>query len=389
MAHWSRRSPGNPFAPGGETNSVSRVVQRPAQPPLVRVPLFAVIGLTLVLNAGAAPYRAGAWNLDVSVAPDQPAVMLGEPAWLSFTVKNLSDENLQILVGGDYNNELGRPSSFQIKTTRSDGRWVSQPDVGLTEGGFVRAENLPAHGSYVFRLFLPHWATITETGTYTIACHRTLQLIRAGADFRQQPTTDVVTDARTTLIVQPRDAEQMGRLITALGEAVLRAEGSKPGDESVIALSWIDDARVVPWFRRAFAIRSYALKFIAVQVLARFATDEALEGLQEATRARAADFDTEAGDNAKELATKIRVAAIGALSRSKHSRAREVLVAQRRDEEAAVRLAVLRAIASSSSAEAIPLVQEMTRDPSAGVSDEAKRYLTALWRRAGAGEAKR
>ncbi len=331
----------------------------------------------------AATYRAGAWPLEVSVAPDRPSVLLGEPAWLSFTVKNLSEENLQLLVGGDYGNELGRPSSFQIKTTRSDGKWVSQPDVGESSGGLVGPQALSAGGSYVFRLFMPHWATFTEAGNYTITCRRTLQVFRpdSGAiDLRRQPTVDVVADARTTLQVQPPDPEQMGRLIADLGETMVRAEGNKPGDEATITLAWIDDPRVVPYFRRAFALRSYALKFIAVQVLARFATDEAFEGLRLAMQTRAADFDSTSGEPLPEVAAKIRSAAAAALSRSKHPRAREFLLNFRRDEVEEVRLTVLHAIGRLPPAEALPLVREMTADPSPRVSEEARHYVAALSR---------
>lgn len=343
-------------------------------------------------HVGAAPFRAGAWAVDVTVAPDRPEILLGEPTWLSFTVKNLSGENLQLLVGGDYGNELGRPSLFNVKTTRSDGKWVSQPEAGPASGGLIGPQDLPAGGQYVFRLFVPHWATFVETGTYTIACQRTLQLLRPiapGADLKKVDTTDVTVDARTTLVVQPRDAAKLGERIAALGETMVRAGGEKPGDEATIMMSWIDDPRVVPYFRRAFAIRSYALKFIAVQVLARFGTDEALEGLKVATRAAATDFDVEAGDAAAELAARIRANAAGALGRCKHPRAKDALIALRRDPAEEVRLAVLRALARMPSAEAAPLVQEMTRDPSARVSEEAKRQLTAIWRRSGADEKKR
>jgi hypothetical protein len=320
--------------------------------------------------------------LEVSLVADQSAIILGEPTWLSFTVRNLSGEDLQVLVGGDYHNELGRPDSFAVKTVRSDGKWVSQPDVGLETGGLIGPKDLPAGGSYVFRLFVPHWATFKEPGSYSISCRRTLQLLRLtpGVDFREQDTVDVVTDARTTLAVLPRDDARMGRLIRELGEVMVSAGGEKAGDEAVVALAWIDDARVVPYFRRALAIRSYALKFIAVQVIARFATDEAFEGLKDAMNTNASDFDYASGERQPQLAANIRAAAAGALSRCKHPRAREFLLAQRHDEAEKVRLTVVHAIGRMPPTEALPVLQEMTRDPSARVSDEAKRYVTGLRR---------
>ena len=53
------------------------------------------------VNLPAVTHRAGPWPMEVTVVADQPVIMLGEPTWLSFTVRNLSEENLQILVGGD------------------------------------------------------------------------------------------------------------------------------------------------------------------------------------------------------------------------------------------------------------------------------------------------
>jgi hypothetical protein len=137
------------FAPEIETASVGDVATRPAQFRFAgwRTLAWCLAALGAQALLEAAPFRAGPWPLDVTLTPDRPVVMLGEPAWLSFTVRNLSNDNLRILVGGDYGNELGRPSSFEIKTTRSDGQWVSQPDVGLSSGGLIGPETLPAGGT--------------------------------------------------------------------------------------------------------------------------------------------------------------------------------------------------------------------------------------------------
>ena len=337
----------------------------------------------LVLSSGVlsgAVFRGGDWSVDVSVAPEKPVVMLGEPTWLAFTVRNLSAEPLQILVGGDYRNDLGRPNSFQVRTTRSDGKWVSQPDVGLATGGLVGPKDLPVGGSYVFRLFVPHWATLVERGSYGIVCRRTLELLRPGTDFRRVPTVDIVAEARTTLEVQARDEERMGLLIRELGETMVSANGEAAGDDAVLALAWIEDARVVPYFRRALAIRSFTLKFIAVQALAKHATDEALEGLKTAMQSRVSDFDYAVGEQRPQLAANLRAAAAGALSRSQHPRAREYLVAQRHDESENVRVTVVHALARMPPAQSLPLLQEMSRDASPRVSEEAKRYVTRLWR---------
>jgi hypothetical protein len=370
--------PRGKLAPGSDADSFGGVIR-----------FAALLVLGTQLNLAAAVFRAGNWSVDVSVAPEKPVIMLGEPTWLAFTVRNLTTEPLQILVGGDYRNDLGRPNSFQVRTTRSDGKWVSQPDVGLGTGGLVGPKDLPASGTYVFRLFVPHWATLVERGTYSIACRRTLNLLRPGTDFRKEPTVDVDVDAKTTLQVDARDDERMGELVRGWGDTMLRADGGKEGDDAVLALAWVNDPRVVPYFRRALSIRSFALKFIAVQALAKFSTDEALEGLKSATQARVTDFDYALGEQRPELAANLRAAAAGALSRCPHPRAKEFLVAQRHDESENVRVAVVHALSRIPSAQALPLLQEMSRDPSPRVSEEAKRYVAKLWRTPEPGEPKK
>ena len=331
----------------------------------------------VIAPMGATTYQAGSWPLEVTLVPDKHAILLGEPTSVSFIVKNLSREDLQILVGGDYQNELGRPSSFQVRVRRSDGRWVDQPKVGFSTGGLIGPKPLPGGGSYVFRLFLPHWATFEIPGTYTVSCKRILQVLRAdvGREFARHPTTDVLTEAQVTLEVEPRDPAALGLLIEEYGETMLRAKGEKEGDAAVLALAWIDDPRVVPYFSRALATRSYTIKFIALHVLGKFGTDEAFAALQAGMKTSAADFDTGSAGQAVRNAANIRTAAAGALRRCTHPKAREYLLAQRHDDAEGVRVTVLHVLGAMPAAEATPLIREMAEDQSQRIRDEAQRYL--------------
>jgi hypothetical protein len=330
--------------------------------------------------AMAATYQAGPWPLEVTLRPEKPRILLGEPTWVSFRVKNLSRDRLQILVGGDYENELGRPASFQVRVRRSDGRWVDQPKAGFSTGGLIGPQQLPAGETYVFRLFLPHWATFEIPGTYTISCRRNLQVMPAeiGAGFTQHPTSDVMTEAQATLEVEPRDPAALGRLIDDYGETMLRAKDGAAGDDAVLALSWIDDPRVVPYFSRALSIRSYTHKFVALHVLGKFATDEAFAALQAGMKTGAADLDSASGEQAVRSAANLRTVAAIALRRSRHPKARDFLLAQRSDDAEGVRITVLHTLGAMPPAEAAPLLQEMADDPSPRVREEARRYLKQL-----------
>src|SRR5687767_5446655 len=66
-----------------------------------------------LLPIHAATFQAGPWPVEVTLVADKPVILLGEPTSVSYIVRNLSRDNLEILVGGDYQNELGRPASFQ------------------------------------------------------------------------------------------------------------------------------------------------------------------------------------------------------------------------------------------------------------------------------------
>jgi hypothetical protein len=337
------------------------------------------------LPVGATTYQAGSWQVEVTLVPDKPEILLGEPTSLSYVVRNLSREDLEILVGGDYQNDLGRPASFQVRAQRRDGRWVDQPKVGFSTGGLVGPKPLPAGGTYAFHLFLPHWATFAVHGSYTVSCKRILQLLRAGAesDFAKQPTTDIATEAQVTLEVGPRDSAALGKLIEEHGETMLRAQGEKEGDAAVLALAWIDDPRVVPYFSRALSLRSYTLKFIALHVLGKFPTNEAFAALQAGMKTRAADFDS--GEQSAASAANIRTAAAGALSRSEHPKAREYLMAQYRDEAEGVRITVLHALAARSLDETKSLLLEMAKDESPRVRELAQRYLSQATTKSGNG----
>src|SRR5579885_2348941 len=87
-------------------------------------------------------------SIETALVPEKATVMIGEPAYLSFVVNNLSDQGLQIAIGGDYRNALGRPESFKVIVIAKNGDKVPQPDAGPGFGGVLGTGKLPAKGSY-------------------------------------------------------------------------------------------------------------------------------------------------------------------------------------------------------------------------------------------------
>lgn len=311
-------------------------------------------------------------QIEVSLEPDQAEICLGDPLHLSFIVKNNSDRNLLLSVGGDYQNGLGRPDTFTVIVKNEAGATLPKRQAPENMGGIGFEQKIPALGSYRFRLFLPHWATVKEPGVYHITAKRILKF----STEANEKFGDVPEEAETKITVAPADREKLGEVIAALGEKILGARNAD-GQEWTDLLEIADD-RVVPILLKALEKDEYSAKFQALDGLARFNTDETLAGLKQGMAVTEVGNATTAKLR-QELAQNIRHCAAVSLSKSPHPGALPFLLAARHDPSYAVRMTALHAIAQKLDREhALPLLQEMAADENAQVSGEAKRYLKAL-----------
>ncbi len=148
-------------------------------------------------------YKVEGSEVEVTVIPDKKEIMIGEPIYLSFTVSNHSDKNLQLIEGGDYRNRLGRPESYSVIVTRQDGKKIPNPDAGESMGGTMGPQKVPAKGDYVKKLFLPHWARFEEVGDYSIVCKRAFKFSEytLGKWDEKEKTTELAVQASTTVRV--------------------------------------------------------------------------------------------------------------------------------------------------------------------------------------------
>lgn len=301
------------------------------------------------------------WDIEICLVADREDIMLGEPIYLSFMVRNHSDQDLQLTEGGDYRNRLGRPESYSVTAFDEDGKPVPQPDAGQTMGGMLVPHKIPSKGSYVNKLFLPNWAAFNDVGGYLIVCRRTLNLTEhtPGKSDSKAKRLAVDVQASTRIKVVRPDKRRLGERIAALAETML-GENHDAAEEATRALAHVDDERVIEHFIKAIETKGYSIKFNALGALVKFDSSLALEGLKKGM--------SDENNN-------IRHTTAVALSRSAHPKAKGLLLSMRQDAYEGVRLTVVHALSKMKSPEAESMLKSMTRDPSTMVSGEAQRYL--------------
>ncbi len=332
-------------------------------------------------------YTVGGYEIQTRLVPDKTTVMLGEPVYVSFIVDNHSDQDLQVLDGGDDRNALGRPASFTVTVEGEGNRHVPQPDAGPGMGGLLSIGKIPAGGNYAFRLFLPNWATFQEVGNYTMIASRTLNLSEYTGELWKigDKTTNVHAKASTKFRIVPLDEAKMGDIIDRLGSAMfgthikesefeglddamveeyIRSLVNKP-TEAFHALDHIQDERTIPYFLKALERNSHGFKSSALGALSKFDSESAFSALQRVLESEEED-------------TNFLLAAVWGLVRSPHPEAITYLLSKRRHSYEGVRMTVLHAVGEMKPEKAIPILKEMAHDKSEKVSTEAKRYLKLL-----------
>lgn len=212
-------------------------------------------------------------------------IMVGEPTKFDYVVRNDSDVDLYITVGGDYRGS-GRPTTFTMQAVRTDGdeeEIVSEiPLMWDFGGGFINEETIPARGGeYLFDLCLPCWLKLEEPGEYRIDVARRLgpsplgRRSEEGVSERRLTTPSLYRVASATLTVTPRDPDAFGKLIDAWGEEATAEDANyDKRQKNLDMLAHVEDERVIPWLIKLTERSDF---HYTASVLAKFNDDRALE----------------------------------------------------------------------------------------------------------------
>lgn len=302
---------------------------------------------------------------EVSLELDKDTIMLSEPTYLSFHFQSFSSRDLCVGIGGDYRNNLGRPNSFKVSVVRDDAKAVPQPEAGPGFGGFSGCGIIPAGKTYDIRLYLPHWATFEDAGSYEIAVERNL---RVGAYTAEAVPTSFKARVSRTLNVVANDSEQTSALINSLGAVMLEKDNKKNSEAASMLCYFVKDKRTLPHF--AAAIEKFGAEtewsdeqFIvatAAWALATFDDDRAIAALEKVMTSQVED-------------TRLEVAE--AFAASKHARAFNLLLSMKNDTYSFVRVRIAERLGQVNSKESIMLLREMLADENEDVRKAARESL--------------
>jgi hypothetical protein len=287
--------------------------------------------------------------------------MLNEPAFVRFEISNYSSIELCVTSGGDYRNNIGRPDSFRVTVTKDDGTQVFQPKVTFLGGGIVGCNTLPAHGTSVETLFLPHWAKFETVGLYTINVQKELGV----NNYKTKSTSNIPANATVQIQVVENDQDKLGMRIDSLGLTMLSDERGE-ANNAMLALSYFNDKRTIKYFALAlekFTERDfYSRGSRAAVALANYNDDAAIAALAGAM-------------NSKD--EMIRGSVAHALSVNKHPKAEGLLVKMWNDTNQHVRLQVALGLKDATSVESLKLLNRMLKDTDEHVRKAAQGSLNA------------
>lgn len=294
---------------------------------------------------------ADGYKFDVNLKPQKTSIMLGEPVFIDFEVKNLSDVDLGVLWGGDYRNEFGRPDSFDVKVYDADFQIVIKPETN-TFGGLSTFQKSPVGQSYIFRLYLPHWATIEKTGDYQIQIGKGLVVKKydpKNMTFDNLPA-EIPIKLITKINVIAPDFEKMGEIIDTIGKDLIK------GDDTAQRLApFIYDERIIKYLAQAVETNYWLMRH-----LAKFNNDTALNAIV----SRIDDDDQETRRNVSIT-----------LASSLHPKAAYFLLQMRNDKFYAIRLDVIHYLGKTKTANSTQILKEMMNDENESNRNEVKRYL--------------
>ncbi len=292
------------------------------------------------------------YPFEVNLKLQKDTIMLGEPTYMDFEIKNLSVVDLGVAVGGDYRNEYGRPESFDVIVVDSQGVALPKSQL-MTMGGLMGFQKALIGGSYNIRLYLSHWANVHQVGKYKILVKKELNVRKYGSDSTSALLAKdvVLINIESSITVVSTDYEKMGEVLNSLGERLIARD-----DTAERLVPFVMDDRIIRYLAEAIKKTPSLIRY-----LAKFSDDQALNAIV----SRISDTDPEVRRNVSV-----------ALSLSVNPTSKNYLLKMRTDKNVGIRMDVVHYLGKTKTAESTRILKEMINDEDKQwIGSEARRYL--------------
>ncbi len=347
--------------------------------------LAALFVCTLGTGTPAHPIAAsGIGPINARLVPEKTTLMLGEPIFASYIVRNVSNRKMLMTIGYE---------KLSFAAVRTDGLKAMPPPPNPYFdccGGMSWQQEVKVGASYAYERFLPDELPITQPGTYTLTCRTILNIQAADSSGRPDQrcaSKSISTQSSVILTILPPDRARMGEIIARLGRTAvagpdnwerLRPSGAnrwQAADRAAQTLCAISDTQAVPWLVKMLHRPDSTRRMQALHSLGRFNSGVAFEAIKWAAHIGAsavmgADMTRR---NALEEAASIHAEAANALAKSPYVGALPLLWTIWRDPNPDVRDVVLDAAIAHPNAHTRAILKEISRrDPN--------QLRRALWR---------
>ena len=295
-------------------------------------------------------YNVGAYKVEAGFAPDKAEIILGEPLFITYYVKNAGEKPFKLFVGGDQRGI--RPGETSITAVDAEGNKVKDPNQNAPSFGGPGGNIIIEPGEiYSERRFLPKWCEFEKPGEYILTCKRTIKVLDANKNtYDNDEYVDQPVLSTFVVTVRPYRKEAMQEVIENLGEIIL-GEEKQPAFDAAQMLAYIRDASVVPHLVKAVELKRNA--GAALKGLSRYPCEESVDAMAKGLEYRGDSF--------------VRSVAAYGLSKMKSQKAVAALIKALDDNDEYVRRGVIRSLGKIGDKNIVAVLKNYFDDPSMNV----------------------
>ncbi|TXB56375.1 hypothetical protein FRY97_21845 [Phaeodactylibacter luteus] len=221
-------------------------------------------------------------------------LLLGEPAFFNYVLKNNSDESIYVEEGGDYRS--GRKISFNVYIISSDNDTLKKRELWGAMGGRIGFHEIKAKESRKFKLFLPMWGDIERADNYKLSVSKKFRIAKSNPFLSRKTNydnTEIVPKESSILLPVIDNQEELGNFIYEMIEdikeetkgRVIEGPGFKTGERTYKPMSErlaeylriiheLKDDRIVPFLIDCYNNNEYFTRNRAINYLSRYPNNE-------------------------------------------------------------------------------------------------------------------